>query len=76
MNKCYCCCHMIDSQREIETNKRGRIMEDAEYFEMVKNLRDVKKIDNNLVVANLLAGIASELRELNKTLKQGVRYYK
>jgi hypothetical protein len=53
-------------------------MESNEFFEMVESLRykkDTKneiKIDNELVVANLLAGIATELRKLNQTLDRGL----
>lgn len=31
------------------------------------------EVNNELVTANLLAAIANELRELNTTLKKGVR---
>lgn len=46
-------------------------MNDTDYFNMVKSLRQVDHvdlIDNELVVANLLAGVATELRELNKNI--------
>lgn len=50
-------------------------MDELEFFELAKGITDSSyktRIDNGLVIANLLAGIAEELRILNKTMKEGL----
>jgi len=44
--------------------------EPIDTFNMIKELRKCPVIDNELIQSNLLAAIATELYEMNKTLKQ------
>lgn len=58
-------------------------MNEQQFFEMInkitiaarnRDISDEDAVDNKLIVANCLAGIATELRTMNKTLKQIERH--
>lgn len=48
-------------------------MNDQEFNNMVQSLRKKVRVDNALVAANMLAAIATELREIRKILEARVK---